>query len=183
MYDYIGEIRIFGGTYAPRNWALCQGQTMSVNELPELFSIISNIYGGDGINNFKLPDLQGRCPVSPGSHIYRGAFIGTETAAMNYNQLPNHTHSSIINLTGTLRCNDNLADHTSPVGNTLGRFKDNIDVYNSNTPDADMHDHTAVFEGNINVSNAGNGVAHENRQPSLALNYIICVRGLYPERS
>ena len=109
--------------------------------------------------------------------------MGFERVALQSPHLPYHTHAADVQLTGTLRCNDNLADHTSPVSNTLGKFKDNIDVYNSNAPDADMHDHTASFHGTINVEDTGFGDPHENRQPSLALNYIICYRGIYPERS
>lgn len=183
MYDYIGEIRIFAGTYAPRNWTLCQGQTIKISDNPELFSILGTIYGGDGRENFKLPDLRGRCPVAPGTQIYQGGAVGYETFPLNTHHLPSHTHTPVVQLTGTLRCNNNLADHTSPVDNTLGKFKDNIDVYNSNQPDANMHDNTASLEGSINVAFAGNGQVHENRQPSQVVNYIICTKGLFPARS
>lgn len=182
MDDYIGEIRIFAGTYAPDHWLLCQGQLLSTSEFDILFSVIGNIFGGNGRDNFKLPDLRGRCPVSPGSQFYPGYSMGLERVALTTDSLPNHTHTADVKLAGTIRCNKNLADHTSPVANTLGTFKDNIDVYNSNTPDADMHDQTASINGAINVGLAGGGMAHENRQPSLAVNYIICFQGIYPLR-
>jgi microcystin-dependent protein len=183
MEDYIGEIRIFGGNYAPRNWLLCQGQTLAINQYEYLFSLIGTKFGGDGKTNFQLPDLRGRCPVSPGTYFREGTKQGLEGVTLTYPELPAHTHNSTFQLTGTLRCNNNLADHESPVGNTLAKFKDNIDVYNSNQPDADMHEHTAAIDGTIAVEPTGQSYMHENRQPSLALNYIICFNGLYPERS
>lgn len=183
MYDYIGEIRIFAGTYAPKNWVLCNGQQMNISQYPELFSLLGVTFGGDATTYFKVPDLRGRCPVGHGNTYYPGVAFGTEQVYLASQQLPVHTHTPTTQLTGTVRCNNNLADHTSPVGNTLGKFKDNVDVYNSLTPDADMHDNTATIEGGIDVAPAGNNYSHENRQPSLAVSYIICTKGLYPVRS
>jgi microcystin-dependent protein len=183
MEDYIAEIRIFGGNYAPENWLLCQGQQLKIEEYQNLFSLIGNKFGGDGRTYFQLPDLRGRCPVSPGTYVREGAKPGVETVHLAYSELPPHTHDATFQLTGTLRCNNNMADHESPVGNTLAKFKDNIDVYNSNQPDADMHEHTAAIDGSIAVEQTGQSYMHENRQPSLALHYIICYRGIYPERS
>lgn len=182
MDDYIGEIRIFAGTYAPDHWLFCQGQTLLTSQYDVLYSVIGTTFGGNGRDNFMLPDLRGRCPVSPGSQVIAGYMMGMERTYLTTATLPVHNHTADIQLNGTLRCNNNLADHTSPVDNTLGKFKDNIDVYNSNTPDADMHDQTATINGTINVGLAGGGNAHENRQPSLALNYIICFQGIYPLR-
>ncbi len=186
MEDYIGEIRMFAGDYAPQNWAICDGRLLSVAEYSPLFSLLGNQFGGDGYNTFALPDLRGRCPVSSGNgasmHWYQGMMVGTENQYIGADQLPAHSHQATPNLTGKLRCSDNLADHVSPVGNTLGKFKDNVDVYNSLTPDADMHDNTATITGSINISSAGGNQAHPNMQPSLAINYIICAQGLYPQR-
>ncbi len=183
MEDYIGEIRMFAGNYAPKNWALCNGQMLNVAENSTLYSIIGIQFGGNGTTNFALPDLRGRCPVSPNGQWYQGLMMGVETTHLDGAHFPAHTHEAVAQLTGKLRCNDNLADHTSPVGNTLGKFKDNVDVYNSNQPDADMHDNTAVIGGSVNIGTAGGSTPHPNMQPSLAVNYIICVNGLYPQRS
>ena len=183
MNDYMGEVRLFGGNFAPRNWALCNGQLLNINDNTALFSILGTTFGGDGRTTFALPDLKGRCPVSAGQTVHQGVKSGFENAYLVEGQIPTHTHAATPELGGRLRCNNNLTDHTSPMGNTLGTFKDNVDVYNANQPDADMHDNTVSLEGSIAVAPAGGSTQHNNMQPSLALNYIICVNGLYPQRS
>jgi len=183
MQGFIGEIRLFGGNFAPKNWVFCDGSMMNINDHQTFYSIIGTQFGGDGRTTFQLPELRGRTAVSPGGQWHQGLLGGAEQVKLPISQIPVHTHKAVSQLSGKLRCNDNLADHTSPVGNTLGKFKDNVDVYNSNQPDADMHDNTAVIGGSVNIGTAGGSTPHPNMQPSLAVNYIICVNGLYPQRS
>jgi microcystin-dependent protein len=173
---------MFAGDVAPRNWALCNGQLLDVSDNIALYSIIGSTYGGDGFNTFGLPDLRGRCPVGLGSMDYIGRMGGLEFSYLTNYNLPAHSHIASNHLTGTLRCSDNLADYPSPMGNTLGKFKDNMDVYNAHPPDADMHENTAAIDGSVQIESTGGNALLENMQPSLTVNYIICVLGRYPSR-
>ena len=92
---YIGEIRMFGGSFAPAGWAFCNGQLMPISENDALFTLIGTTYGGDGQETFALPDLQGRLPVHQGSGFALGQAAGVEEVTLNGNQLPIHNHSFI----------------------------------------------------------------------------------------
>src|SRR3954447_15423241 len=95
---FIGEIRMFAGTFAPAGWALCQGQPMSISENDALFTLIGTTYGGDGQNTFNLPDLQGRIPLHHGQgaglqNYIMGEAAGVESVTLTTNQIPTHTHA------------------------------------------------------------------------------------------
>ncbi len=188
MDGYIGEIKLFGGNFAPRDWQYCNGQLLPINEYTSLYAIIGTFYGGDGHTTVGLPDLRGRCVIGAGhgpglSNYPLGAKVGAETVTLTSAQMPAHTHNAVPNLTGKIRCNDQLSDHESPVGNTLAVFKEDKNAFNTQAPDADMHDNTLAIEGSVTLENSGGNQAHANIQPSLGLNYIICVNGLFPQRS
>src|ERR1700744_1265541 len=93
---YVGEIRMVGFNFAPQNWALCNGQTLSISQNEVLFNLIGTTYGGDGVNTFNLPDLRGRIPVHQGTNpngtYILGQLAGTETVTLTGNQLPQHPH-------------------------------------------------------------------------------------------
>jgi microcystin-dependent protein len=89
---FIGEIRMVGGNYAPYGWALCNGQLLSITENSALYTLIGTMYGGDGISNFRLPDLCGRVPVHRGNGFTQGDKQGQETVSPTVNQMPAHTH-------------------------------------------------------------------------------------------
>lgn len=98
---YIGEIRMFGGSYAPRGWAICQGQLMGIAQNSALFAILGTTYGGNGQTTFGLPDLRGRIPTgvgqSPGSNsVSQGEVGGTPNVTLTTNQLPSHTHAAVF---------------------------------------------------------------------------------------
>ncbi len=188
MEGYVGEIRLFAGTFAPKYWEYCQGQTLQIQQFNTLYSIIGITYGGDGRTNFCLPDLRGRCAIGTGqgtglTNRSLGQKVGAETVMLTPQQMPVHTHTATPQLTGKVRCNDQLSDHESPVGNTLAVFKEDRNAFNTQAPDADMHADTVSVEGTITLSNTGGGETHQNIQPSLGLNYIICVNGLFPPRT
>ena len=92
---YIGEIRMFGGSFAPAGWAFCNGQLIAISENDALFTLIGTTYGGDGEQTFALPDLQGRLPVHQGSGFALGQAAGVEEVTLNGNQIPIHNHSFI----------------------------------------------------------------------------------------
>src|SRR5690348_4977556 len=92
MAPYVGEIRMFGGNFAPAGWALCQGQLIPISENETLFNLIGTTYGGDGQNTFALPDLQSRVPVHVGSGFALAQSGGSEAVTLTVNQIPNHSH-------------------------------------------------------------------------------------------
>jgi len=166
---FIGNIIIFGGIFAPVGWAFCDGSLQSISENTALFNLIGTTYGGDGQSTFALPDLRGRIPVNQGqgnglSNYIIGQMAGTETVTLQSTQLPPHSHTEL--------CNSGTADSTNPQNNFLGA-QANLLAYNP-TPTAG-----SVMKSNA-ISNSPGGQPHNNIMPSLALNYIIALDGIYP---
>lgn len=167
---YIGEIRMFGGTFAPAGWAFCNGALMPISENDALFTLIGTTYGGDGESTFGLPDLQGRLPLHMGTNPQSGASHqigekgGTETVALNAQQIPIHSH----NLTAS-------ADPSSAkgaVGNVLGRGA--AEAYASEfTPE--------VLAGQ-SISTVGGSQPHDNMHPFLTISFIISLFGIFPHQ-
>jgi len=158
---YIGEIRMFGGNFAPVGWLLCQGQLLPISQYDVLFNLIGTTYGGDGQNTFALPNLQGRLPVHQGSGFVLGQMAGVETVTLNRNQMPVHTHQ--------------------PVGAQAAQGQSPSNSYwasNSNLPYS-LAAPAAAMAPNA-LSNAGGNQPHENMSPYLAINFIIATEGIYP---
>lgn len=169
---FIGEIRIFAGNYAPRDWAFCQGQLLSIAEYDVLFSLIGTTYGGDGQTTFALPNLAGRIPLhqgsGPGLSIrILGELGGSETISLNTGQMPIHEHTAISL--------DAAADQANPQAHFWS--KDGT----SSTAPYSTDANSMMASGAI--SPAGQGVPHENLQPFLVINYIIALAGIYPSHS
>ncbi|MCM3657525.1 tail fiber protein [Agromyces mediolanus] len=165
---FVGEIRVFAGSFAPVGWELCNGQLLSIAQNDALFALIGTTYGGDGITTFGLPDLAGRIPVHrgvlPGGGTYElGATGGAERVALTQNQLPQHTH--VPNATAT-------PDTTSPAGA----------VWSTQTTGAYQPADPGTPMGAQAVQPAGGSLPHENMPPSLAITYIIAVQGIFPPR-
>ncbi len=181
MEPTIGEIRMFAGNFAPRTWALCEGQLLSINSNQALFSILGTTYGGDGRTSFGLPDLRGRGPISPGngpglSNYNLGQRGGVETVTLNTTQIPNHTHAAV----GTVKANFSPISPATTGNPTGGNFANAAsNTYNTTPADIEM----AANNVNVTVGNTGGNLSHENRQPYLCINYIICLQGLFPSRS
>jgi microcystin-dependent protein len=164
---FIGEIRMFAGTFAPAGWALCQGQAMSISENDALFTLIGTTYGGDGQNTFNLPDLQGRIPLHHGQgaglqNYIMGEAAGVESVTLTTNQIPTHTHAYTAS---TAAGTDN-----NPQGNVIadGPAQAFIEANPNNAmaPQA--------------VMPAGGSQPHENRMPVLAVQFIISLYGIFP---
>lgn len=168
---FIGEVRMFAGNFAPRSWAFCDGQLLSIAQNSALFSILGTTYGGDGVSTFGLPDLRGRVPVHPGtgpglSSRYLGRTGGQERVALSQSQMPAHTHQA--------RASSETPDTNSPEG-AVPATKVRTNLYSGDSADINM--------GATAVSNTGGSQAHENMPPFLGINYIICLQGLYPPRN
>jgi microcystin-dependent protein len=162
---YLGEIRMFPATFAPRGWALCNGQSLVIADNTALFSLLGTTYGGDGINTFFLPDLRGRLAVSSTSQVPLGSTGGTETVALSPTTLPTHSHN--------LMASTDAANTVSPAGKVPATIVRRT-LYDS------VADTTLAAPS---ISTVGGGLAHENRQPYLAINFIIALQGVYPSRN
>lgn len=168
---FVGEIRMFGGNFAPIDWALCDGSTLPINQYDVLYSVIGVTYGGDGVNNFKLPDFRGRIPVHMGTgqgltprNI--GAAFGTEQEALQLAHIPAHTHVISVGADGAT---------AAPAGNYPGNSV-NFNLYSAVAPDS-LLNQAAVG------SFPGQSLPHSNIMPSLCVNFIIATSGYYPQRA
>lgn len=170
MDAYLGEIRIFGGNYAPQGWAFCNGQLLPISGNEALYSLLGTTYGGNGQNSFALPDLRGRLPLhlgqsTSGRHYLLGERGGTEQVTLSETQLPAHTHQAHGTATGSVGNPSNAYWGTASGGN----------AYAKATPNTAMAPQA--------LSTMGNNQPHDNMMPSLGLSFIIAVQGLYPPRS
>jgi microcystin-dependent protein len=167
---YIGEIRLFGGNFAPVGWFFCDGSLLPISQFDTLFALIGTIYGGDGQQTFALPDLRGRVPVHQGqgpglSNRTIGEQGGSETVTLTASQMPQHTHAlkaSSGSSTGAAGSNGVLAATS-------------INIYGSGPPVTPMAAQA--------ISSVGNGQAHQNMGPFSTINYIIATEGIFPSRA
>jgi len=162
---FVGEIRMFGGNFAPAGWMFCEGQTLPISENETLFQLIGTMYGGDGQQTFNLPDLRGRVPVHFGSGIQQAQASGVESVTLTTAQIPTHTHPQMAI--------DNTATEITPIGNVFARTQG--DVYTSRPPDTVLAAAT--------VGNVGGSQPHENMQPFLCISFIISLFGIFPSPS
>jgi len=168
---YVGEIRMFGGNFAPQGWAFCDGQLLAVNSNDALFSLLGTIYGGDGRTTFGLPDMRGRVPVHMGSGPglsprQIGSHGGAEQVTITPAELPSHTHT----MTGAA----DIGNDPNPAGKYLATTSIAA-PYFEGAPDASM-------SGSAIATDDGGQTGHNNVQPFMCVNFIICLYGIYPSR-
>jgi microcystin-dependent protein len=182
---FIGEIILFGGNFAPRAWAFCNGGILPISNNTALFSIIGTTYGGDGRTTTGLPDLRGRTAMhagnGPGLSPKRlGQKGGTASSTLSTNTMASHTHAVSA---GSVNGNDANGTQLSPVGNYLAKDPTRERLYKDGDPAPTPVDMNAGAV-TVTVANAG-GAAQPftNEQPWLGINYIICLQGTYPSRS
>ena len=161
---FIGEIRMFGGNFAPVNWALCNGQLLAISENTALFQLIGTTYGGDGQNTFALPNLQGRIPVHQATGFVIGQLAGEEAHTLTVNEIPSHVHTLVAATTATTN---------TPNGNHWGGGGANL--YKPGPASAAMNA-TAV-------TIAGGSQPHDNMMPFLVVNFIIALFGIFPSQN
>ncbi|HEY0545752.1 MAG TPA: tail fiber protein [Pyrinomonadaceae bacterium] len=168
---YVGEIRMFGGSFAPAGWAMCDGQLMPISENDILFTLIGTTYGGDGQETFGLPNLQGRVPMHAGqgpgiSGNYQiGEAAGTESVTLTTQQIPIHTHPMLAS--------GDSATLPNPDGNVASECV-------LTTPY--IKDAPTVAMNNQIVSVVGGSQPHENMQQFLVLTFIISLFGVFPHQ-
>jgi microcystin-dependent protein len=208
MDEYIGVIKMFAGNFAPRDYMLCNGQLLPINQNEALFSIIGTTYGGDGRTTFALPNLQSRVPVGAGAGPgltprQLGQSGGVEHVNLNELQMPPHAHQiAASSLSGAvkIRTSDSTADSFAAFNNAIAQSAEKITpdsppterpkVYSSNPSFAEnnyLHSSsvdTSTLQLNVpqTTGSAGGGQPHENMPPYQVINYIICVKGIYPPR-
>lgn len=169
---YVGEIRMFGGNFAPAGWMFCEGQLLPISENETLFNLIGTTYGGDGQETFQLPDLQGRLPMHAGqgpglSQNYQlGEKGGVESVTLTTQQIPIHNHSWVV--TGT------VAAQTNPQNNMVAQSSQ-AQIYIDDVPSANMATNT--------VTVVGGSQPHENIQPYLCVSFIISLFGVFPSQT
>lgn len=178
MEGYIGEIRLFGGNFAPLGWAFCDGTLYSIAEYTTVYSILGTTFGGDGRVTFAVPDLRGRIAVGTGqgaglSPIDLGETGGTETVTMTSAQMPAHTHTAAATI--AFPCFSDEGNTGSPAGNILAGSEA---AYSTQAPDTFIAPATTTGS----ISSVGSNVPFSIVQPVLATNYIICLEGYYPPR-
>ena len=168
---FVGEIRMFAGNFAPRGWALCDGQWLAISQNDALFSLLGTIYGGDGQATFALPDLRGRLPIHAGtgpglSPRQLGSKGGTENVTLVANQLPAHTHAMMGSA--------DRADARNPRRRILGTSAEPFYAAPSAAP-------VSLHQSSIAAS--GGGQPHPNLMPYVCVNFIIALFGIYPSRN
>jgi len=169
---YVGEIRMFGGSFAPAGWMFCDGQLLPISENETLFNLIGTTYGGDGQSTFALPDLRGRVPIHMGTQPKSGTIYslaeaaGVESVTLTTNQIPIHTHAFLgSSLAATL---------TSPSGSVVGT---SAQVSYLTIAQASVAMNASA------ITPTGGSQPHENLQPYLAINFIISLFGVFPSQT
>lgn len=170
MEGYIAQIIMFAGNFAPRGWAFCQGQILSIAQNTALFSLLGTTFGGNGTTTFGLPDLRGRVPVGTGQgpglpSVDLGQVAGEPTHTLIVNEMPMHNHAAVAH--------GEDANAGKPGGNLPAAVGTNI--YASGAADSPMN------AGMIGLT--GGNLPHNNMQPYLGMNYVICMEGIYPSRN
>jgi microcystin-dependent protein len=173
---YVGEIRIFGGTFAPVGWSFCNGQLIDISQYGALFNLIGTTYGGNGTTNFALPNLLSRVPVHQGTGgggTYTiGQIAGVETVTLTTQQIPQHNH--LVNATAGGQA---LSPSNAYPANATSQGQPGVLVYDTATPPPGAKLNPAT------IQNAGGSQPHPNLQPYVAINYIISLYGIYPTQS
>jgi microcystin-dependent protein len=168
---FVGEIRMFGGNFAPAGWMFCSGQLLPISEFETLFNLIGTTYGGDGQSTFQLPDLQGRVPIHQGqggglSNYIIGQAGGVESVTLSTQQIPQHTHVP--------GCSNGGGNQDIP-GGGVWAVNASVSPYSTNAPGTAMAAQA--------VQQAGGSQPHENRMPLLVVSFIISMFGVFPSQS
>jgi microcystin-dependent protein len=200
---FIGEIRMAGFNFAPAGWAMCQGQLLSISQNSALFSLLGTSFGGNGVSNFQLPDLQGRSPVGTGqgiglSPVNIGQSSGTENATLTINNLPAHTHTAAVTggvsvsgavavpATTTASTTDESAvPGTNKVLGPVSAAGRNGLLYSTDPANTTLAPFNVSMTGPspaITNSITGNGLPFSLRNPYLGITFIIALQGIFPSR-
>ena len=164
---FLAEIKLVGFNFAPRGWALCDGQILPINQDQSLFSLLGTTYGGDGRTSFALPDLRGRVPVHPETgNLSLGQKTGTEAHALLEREMPQHTHPA--------RASASPGDSNMPARRLLAAEPGGAYMQNPAST-------IGLRSGIVGVT--GGNAEHNNMMPFGVLNFVIALQGLFPSRN
>lgn len=167
---YLGEVRFFTGNFAPRGWAFCDGQIMSISNNNALFALLGTTYGGDGMTTFALPDFRGRVPAGAQPRVFNdGTQIGTETTTLTIENMPQHTHELKAGI---------VSDPSA--ANFLGSGESVVPAANVYAP---VNQSTLTALNENAVGHTGQNLPLNNIQPSICINFIIATQGIFPQRA
>jgi microcystin-dependent protein len=174
MTPFLGQIQPFGFNFAPRGWAMCNGQLLPISQNTALFSLLGTTFGGDGRTTFALPDLRGRSMIHVGTGpgltpINWGQRSGNEWTTLTVSNLPSHTH------TGNIVAERALATTANPEGRMLGGATAYVDPNPANNKN--------MAAGSLQINNTGGGTEFSNRSPYLGVYVCIALQGIYPSRN
>ena len=164
---FLGEIRLVSFNFPPKGWALCNGQLLPINQNQALFSLLGTMYGGNGQTTFALPDMRGRAPIHQGNSFIPGQAGGQEFHTLTVSEMPAHNHVAV----GTA-ANGTVNTGT---GNSFGVSQ--APVY------FPLAGAAVTTLGPTSVTNVGGSQPHENRQPYLALNFVVALQGIFPSQN
>lgn len=176
---YIGELLLISFNFAPKGWALCNGQLLPINQNQALFSLLGTMYGGNGQTTFALPDLRGRAPIHMGNGFTEGQRGGEENHTISIAEMAAHTHVMQGDAVTAAASNFNVPALNRSLGQSIGvpasgsTFVENI--YDTAVPGAAMAAGT--------VGNTGGSQPHNNMQPYLVMNWIIALVGIFPSQT
>ncbi|MDN3524518.1 tail fiber protein [Halomonas sabkhae] len=181
MDPFIGEVKMLGFDWAPRDWALCNGALIQIMQNQALFSLLGASFGGDGRTTFALPDLQGRMPRGQGQggghrYVNFGERAGQETHTLLTSEMPMHTHTAAVEATPDA-ANEDTPDEGDYLASGKVNFNDPVRSYYRGTPSS-----TVELSGG-QTSSAGGSQPFSTMNPYLALNFSIALQGIYPSRS
>ena len=210
MEPFVGEINYVAFNFAPDGWLQCDGQTLPFSQYQALYSLIGTTYGGDGVTNFKLPDMRGKIPVHQGQHPGGSVFTlgqtsGAENATLTINNMPAHNHPATATsiststvapgatATSTLKAVNSDADKKTAEGNSLANAKGTASAYSASAPNVTMNaasiettlsgiNIATTTSTNVSVGIAGGSQPFSIMQPYTVVNCIIAVQGVYPTR-
>jgi microcystin-dependent protein len=168
--QYVGEVRMFAGNFAPVGWLFCDGSLLPIANFDTLFNLVGTTYGGDGVTTFAVPDLRGRAPAHSGAApgvdtVVQGQLVGEESVTLTVQQIPAHTHPP--------RAAAEQALSSSPAGAVWAAWADH--PYASTAP-------TVAMNGSA-IGPSGGNQPHDNMPPFLTVNFIIATTGIYPSQS
>jgi microcystin-dependent protein len=161
---FVGEVRLMAFDFAPKGWAKCDGQLLSINQNQAIFALMGTNYGGNGQTTFGLPNLRGRVPIHMGPSNQLSTVGGEEAHTLSVSEMPAHVHP--------LTASSDGADQVLPNGTLLGAFNNGYRGASN-----------LVAIQPATIGNAGGSQAHENRQPFLVLNYCVALSGFFPTRN
>jgi microcystin-dependent protein len=178
---FLAQIEIFSFNFAPKGWALCNGQLLPINQNQALFSLLGTTFGGDGRVNFGLPDMRSRIPVSFGQQNVLGTRAGEESHTVIQSEMPAHTHA--MKADGTTAASSNTSSPgnsgTTVLGNSAGTQVPGapfpVSIYSGANPNGTLAPGV--------ISNSGGSQAHTNIQPYLTLNFCIALQGIFPSQN